>query len=119
MTLEPITEALVQLVAAVLLAMGTVVAKKLADWLKLSADDQVRAYLQTAIENAITHGVALATQRGEDGSATAVLTHAARYVEGRVPDALKRLGIDQAGLDNLLHARLQSRIERAQQAPQP
>lgn len=112
MSLEPIVSALVQLVAAVLLAVGVSLTRRLADWLKLSADDRVRDYLREAMENAITHGVARAAQMGDAASATAALTHAARYVEGRVPDALKRLGIDQAGLDHLLAVRLQKRLEQ-------
>jgi hypothetical protein len=110
MNLEDITGPLVQLVAAVLLAIGVSLTRRLADWLKLSADDRVRGYLQEAMENAITHGVTRAAQLG-DATATSALTHAARYVEGRVPDALKRLGIDQPGLDHLLAVRLQRRAE--------
>ncbi len=112
MNLNDITGPLVQLVAAVLLALGVSLVRRLADWLKLSSDDRVRGYLQEAMENAITHGVARAAQLG-DQSATAALIHATRYVESRVPDALKRLGVDANGLEHLLAVRLQRRVDRA------
>ena len=113
MSLDPILDALVQIAVTALLAVGIAAVRRLCDWLRLSADDQVRQYLQQAMEHAITHGIALAAQR-DGGAPTAVIMHAARYVETRVPDALKRLGIGTDGLEHMLSARLARRMEQGE-----
>ena len=110
MTLVPLLDALVQLLAAVLLAIGVAAVRGLADWLKLAADDRVRGYLRDAMENAVAHGLATADRADQDRAE--VVSHAADYVRDRVPDTLARFGIDQPSLRTMLAARLVARSAR-------
>lgn len=103
---------LVPLVLAVLLALGSLAVKRLADWLQLSSDDKVRAYLQDALLHAIERGVAVVrgspehAGRGQEALREAALRVAADYVRDRVPDALARFGVSDGALTEMLQARL-------------
>lgn len=113
-----LAEAAVSVAATLLLALGSLAAKRLADWLKLSADDQVRTYLQQALDLATSaveqqlrarltaSGFATALPPG--GRQAAVL-EGAGYVAGRVPDALRRFGLSEADLAEMIERRLAAR----------
>lgn len=109
-SLMPLIEALIGLAAAALLGLGTLAIRRLTTWLRLSEDDKVRGYLETALEN----GIALARQKVLERAATAgtaqirsaVAAEASRYVIERVPDALKRFGVTERGVKDLVAARL-------------
>lgn len=113
-------ELLLPVVSAVLLAIASLAVKRLADWLKLSADDKVRGYLLATVEAAVRWAQEEVARRlayyeraladvapdrrvpfGEDPSDLA-----AGYVAARVPDALKRFRIDEAGLRDIIETRL-------------
>jgi hypothetical protein len=88
-------------------ALATWLAKRTADWLKISDDARVRDYLDQALQNAISYarsqsgGVPLTV-----GVRNEMVAKAANYAAGRVPDALKRFGIDDDALRRMLAARI-------------
>lgn len=109
---------LLEAVAALLLAAGIIAMRHLADWLKLRADSEVRGYLNEALAKAVEFGLAQARHQllsegslvESDAARERLLGRAAAIAEGyakdRVPDALKRFGIDGAGLGAMIRARL-------------
>lgn len=104
-------------VAALLLVMGRQVIAYLADWLKLKADSEVRAYLTAGLDRAVEFGQAEARRRlGPVTSEAArerlpgmVVEIASQYATERWPDALKRFGIDAPALEAVLKTRLPAR----------
>lgn len=103
-------EALLQLVAAGVLALGGYAITRLSTWLKLRADDQVRGYMLAALDRAVEYGMTEARRRVRDGlskSSPHLAAELARdYAQQQVPDALARLKIDTAGLDRMVRARM-------------
>ncbi len=104
-----VNEVVWPLIVAVVTAIVGILARKALSWLNLSEDRMVREYLDVALVN----GLELARQRlgGVPLGATTqhqVIAEASNYVITRVPDALKRFGIDQNGLRRLIEARLAS-----------
>lgn len=109
---------LLEAVAALLLAAGVIAMRHLADWLRLRADSEVRGYLNEALAKAVEFGLAEARRQLisqgaliEAPAAREVLVDRAveiaeRYAKDRVPDALKRFGIRDGGLDKMIRARL-------------
>lgn len=110
--LGPLLSVLATLALAALGAAGTWLAARVASWLKLNEDSQVRGYLEAALDNAVTYGRNVADARLKDGLAinvhSTVVAEAANYAIARVPDALKRFGLDEAGVRSLILARLPS-----------
>lgn len=108
--MNDLIEAVLGLAATGVLTLGGFAIRRLADWLKLRADSEVRSYLMAALEKAVEYGVAEARRRAIDSGikgGTAVQAELARdYMQARVPDALARLGVDTAGLDQMIRARL-------------
>lgn len=107
MTWQPVLDALMQLIGMAVLAFGVALMNRLADWLRLAADDRVRGYLRDAMERAVAQGLALSAAQG--GDQQAAIVHAVRYVETRVPDALRRLRIGPSGVRQMVEARLAER----------
>jgi len=102
-------DALLQLAAIVVLALGTFAIRHLADWLQLRADSEVRGYLQATLERAVEYGRAEALRRVRDGGIGGqnVAAEIARdYVQDRVPAALARFGIETPALDQMIRARM-------------
>lgn len=99
-----------ELVAAFLLFVGRSAIARLAEWLKLRADSEVRAYLTAGLDRAVDYGKAEARRRWlvttPDRVANGQLELARSYVQDRFPDALRRFGIDTVALDKMLSARL-------------
>lgn len=110
MTWQPVLDALMPLLGMAVLAIGLALMNRLADWLRLAADDRVRGYLRDAMERAVAQGLAAAAAQGGDHGAA--VTHAARYVETRVPDALRRLRIGPSGVRQMVEARMAERDQR-------
>lgn len=116
--LAPVLDQLVILAGGVLLGAATWAAKRAADWLKLSSDDRVRAYLMDVVENAVAWAEfeartriaeALADDAPVDAKEAAkedVVDLAAGYISARVPDALKHFGITPDGLRQIVQTRL-------------
>jgi hypothetical protein len=110
--LDALLDAALQIVAAAVLVLGGFAVRALTIWLNLRADDQVRGYLQQALDRAVEYGISEARRRVRDGaegrgSQANIAAELARdYAQQRVPDALARFGIDTAGLDQLIRARM-------------
>jgi hypothetical protein len=108
--LQPLLDAILQLVAAAVLMLGGFVLLRLRQWLMLRADAEVRAYLTAALDRAVEFGLGEA-RRSVTGADLAKRPHVAAeiardYVQRRVPDALAHFGIETADLDQLIRARL-------------
>lgn len=102
-----VNEVIWPLIVAIVTAIVGILARKALSWLNLSEDRMVREYLDVALVN----GLELARQRLGSvalGATTEsrLVAEASNYVIGRVPDALKRFGIDQDGLRRLIEARI-------------
>lgn len=116
--MNDLIQALIGLAGVALLSLGTLAVHRLAGWLKLGADDKVRGYLLETLDRAVDFGEAEARKRltGPEGlvvgdvsksRVTNLATELAReYAATRVPDALRRFGINSAGLDQMIRARM-------------
>lgn len=110
--IDALLEHLLQAAGLVILALGGIAIRRLADWLRLRADSEVRAYLLAGLERAVEFGQAEARRMARDAGLTgpavgnAALEVARDYAQQRMPEALTRFGIDTAALDSMLRARL-------------
>lgn len=107
----PIVSVAIQLLAAVLLAVGSWAVAWLGRRLRLQSDDVVRGYLNDALMRAVDYAetqlrlqAGQALTRPEQWRQAADL--AAHYARQSVPDALKRLGVGPGQLDRMILARL-------------
>lgn len=106
-----------QLAGAVLLAVATAGAARLADWLRLSADDKARAALLAIVEVAVNAAEAELRRRFAGAPVlgitmperAAAVARAADYVAGRAPEYLHRFGVDDVGLRAMIDKRLAAR----------
>ena len=109
-SLVPILDVVIQLFGAALMAVGTWAVTMLSQKLKLSSDSEVRTYLQEALQRAVNFGVEKARSQAKDiGTVDVrneVVADAANYVIGKTPDALKKLGISDDSVQDLVRARL-------------
>tara|TARA_R100001086_G_scaffold203463_4_gene119524 strand:- start:27 stop:413 length:387 start_codon:yes stop_codon:yes gene_type:complete len=84
--------------------------KRLAHWLDLKEDSEVRSYLNAAIDNAVGYANAHARVAAEQNSTVVSrdekVTIGANYVLGLVPDAAARFGLTQEGVERIVSARL-------------
>lgn len=108
---QPIIDAVVGALAALLLAVGTWAAKMLGDRLGLAKDSEVRGYLETAIQSGIGWGKEKALALGHKDFAkidvrNQVVAAAVSYVVKATPDALRRFGLTDDRLRELVLARL-------------
>ena len=107
---SPILEVLIELLAAGLMAFGTWAIARLSTKLKLSSDSEVRKYLQDALERGVSFAVGVASEKAKDVSEIQVrnemVRDAANYVIAKTPDALKRLGVTDEAVRDLVRARL-------------
>lgn len=113
--MQALLDALLQIAAAGVLALGGYAIQRLATWLKLRQDSEVRAYLNQALERAVD--LALAEAKGRlpayarlaHPEVTTAVERAAEYARTTVPDALRRFGIDGDGLRDRISARIAAR----------
>jgi hypothetical protein len=114
--MQALLDALLQLAASGVLALGGYAITRLAAWLKLREDSEVRAYLNQALERAVD--LALAEAKGRlpayarlaHPEVHGVVERAAEYARAAVPDALARFKIDGDGLRERVSARLATRV---------
>lgn len=107
-------DAALQLVAIAVLTLGGLGIRHLADWLKLRADSEVRAYLMAGLDRAVEFGRAEARRRllapgsgmQREEVPTLQVALARDYVAERFPDALARFGLDLPAVEKLVRARL-------------
>ena len=107
--LSPLISAAVEVVTLVLLAVGAIAIRRLAAWLRLREDDEVRAYLETALRNGIDFAMRRLEERSSDlklETKSETIAEATRYVVEQVPEAVKRLKLDQAAIERAIEARL-------------
>lgn len=113
--LGPVLQAAISFVATVVLAVGGFALHKLNVWLSaktghqnLINEDQVRGYLQTALDNAAHYAVAKvgSADWAHVDTKNALIAAAANYALEHVPDALSYFKVDEAGLAALIEARL-------------
>jgi hypothetical protein len=112
--MNDVLDILLHAVATAALGLGGVAVHRLSDWLRLRADDQVRGYLLQVVATAVEYGQAEARRRilasvgdiPRERQANIAAELARDYVRSRVPDALDRFGIDTAGLDLMVRARM-------------
>ncbi len=120
--MQALLDALLQLAASGVLALGGYAITRLAAWLKLREDSEVRAYLNQALERGVD--LALAEAKGRlptyarlaHPEVDAVTERVAQYARDTVPDALARFRIDSAGLRDRASARVAARMTAAPHA---
>lgn len=104
-----LVDAAVELLTAVLLAVGTWAVAWLGRRWKLDSDSAVREYLDEALHRSIAWAVGELRTRGQPISIdlrSEIVAKAADYLLERVPDALKHFGLHPASLRKLIEARL-------------
>lgn len=113
--MQALLDALLQLAAAGVLALGGYAITRLSAWLKLREDSEVRSYLNQALERAVDLALAEARSRIAPRIyplapvADDLVAKAAAYARDRVPDALARFRIDGASLEDMIRSRMAAR----------
>ena len=112
---SPILNVGLQILAGLLLALGSAATAYLLRKLKLDGDAKLQATVTAAVTNAVDYGLAKATTAGDRalGSvavSNSTLANAAVYLNEQVPDTLKKLGVgDEASVTRLVTAELGGR----------
>ncbi len=116
-TVDILTQSLLQLAAALIMALGTLAIARLTRWLGIQGDSAARAAFDDVLNKAVTFGLQqsqqLIKQRGWDDAVvkSQALQLAAPYVQN-FPDVLKALKIDK--LDQAhLNAAILNALDRA------
>lgn len=108
--LTPLMDLGIEILTAVVLALGGWVLAWLGRKLKLGADNEVRAYLERALASGVNYAANLARERGQDLSLlevrNATVRDAVSYVVAHTPGALARFGVTPDALAELVRARL-------------
>ncbi len=107
--LSPLTSVGIEILAAVLLALGSYGVYRLNKWLGLKADSEVRTYLDMALYRAVEYGKGQANAKAGKmtvKTSNEVVTAAVTYAVAAVPDALERFGITPEKLADMIRARL-------------
>lgn len=106
----PVLNLGIDLLALVLMALGSWAIARLGRKFGLEADDQIRVYLGEALVSGIGWAKEQARKRSQDMARIEVrnklAAEAAGYVIERVPDAVKRFGLDRQRIEKLIEARL-------------
>lgn len=106
----PIIDVGIDVLALILMAIGTWALAKLGRKFGLEADDQVRVYLGEALVGGIGWAKEQARKRSQDIARIEVrsrlVAEASNYVIERVPDAVNRFGLDRDRIEKLVEARL-------------
>jgi hypothetical protein len=108
--LAPLIDVAASLLLALLLGLGVFAIQRGLAWLKLSEDEKIRGYLEAAMRNGVTFALHKARERIGAGATVdvrnEVVAGAANYVIERVPDALKRFGVTEDGVRDMVLARI-------------
>ncbi len=122
LVLTPLIDMLLQLVAAVLLSMGTWAVARLIRWLGLRNSAQATGALDDALQKSITFGLQqsqdLIRRKGWDDVdvRTSAIGQALPYMIERFPDVLKAVGVDtsdQASLQRIVSGALDRAFPQA------
>lgn len=109
--LTPIVTTALEFIAVVFGAAATWALRLLMRKLRLSADNEVRLYLEAALQAGLGAGLAKARNMATDTPKielkSAVVAEAANYAIARVPDALKRFGLTDDAVREMVLARLE------------
>ncbi len=119
--LKPLLDIGLQLLAAVLLALGTWAVTWVVRKLKLSADSEVRAYLDAALRRGIDFAIEKAQRNGEDIARVSVRSRMAadalNYAVAHVPGALRHFQLTPEKVRDLIVARLPEAAGPSESAP--
>lgn len=99
------------LAGVVVTALAAWLSTKLAKLLNLSNADQVRGYLEPALQNALAFGQnKIGALPVTVDAKNAIVAQATNFAIQHVPDALKFFKIDEEGLKRILTARLEANV---------
>lgn len=109
-------DAVLQLAATGVLALGGYAIHRLSTWLRLREDSEVRRYLDDTLKRGVD--LAEAEMRKAIGGFTrpnqaaldVAVARVAGYTQHRVPDALAHFAVTDAGLMEMARARLLARL---------
>lgn len=108
--LTPVLETAVSMGAATLLGAGSWAAKRLADRIGIDAESNLAHRLQEAVGWGVTYARDRALREGADMAKVdvrnAVVADALGYVSGHVPKTVRRLGLTNGALAEMVEARL-------------
>lgn len=100
----------VEIAGGLLTVLGGFATRRVSKYLGLKEQDLARTCLDMALMRAIQYAMEVAIQRGESVAQVEVRNRlvavAATYAARAVPDTLRLFGIDRAGLEERLRARL-------------
>ncbi|WP_366653708.1 hypothetical protein [Fodinicurvata sp. EGI_FJ10296] len=108
--LSPVLETVINVGAAMLLGAGSWAAKRLADRLGIEAESDLSRRLQDAVGWAVSYARSRAVDQGADLARVevrnAVVADAIGYIGGHVPQTVRRLGLTDAAVAEMVEARL-------------
>lgn len=117
-----VSEFVVPVQAGLLGILATWITTRLAGWLKLKQDDELRKVIETGMQK----GLAFALSKLDDATKGVPLTFevknkiiadASNYAIGAAPDALKKLGVDKDTIEKAVAARLEVIVNPALPTP--
>lgn len=111
--LAPAVQVLLQMLAGLLLAVGTWGVKRISDRFGIEVDDKIRGYLMSAVSGAVGFGIRKAKALIEEKPGwtriqveNAIVASAASYILSKVPDAVKRFNLTEEDIRDLILAKL-------------
>lgn len=110
--LGPIISVLIDALQGLLLGLGSWAVFKVSQTFGLENDEKIRGYLMAAVENAIAFGEKKAREGvkkadwGKIETENAMIAHAASYIMTKVPDAVKKFGLTEEDVKELVAAKL-------------
>jgi len=108
--LTPLLDVGLQILAGILLAVGTWAVSKIAKKVGIEVDDAARAYVREAIQGGIDYAVKAAKAAGKDVTKIEVknelVADAVNYVLAQVPDGIRKLNLTQENVENLVRRHL-------------
>lgn len=110
--LGPILEHVLNVLFAVLSAVAIWGVKKIGDAVGLENDDKIRQYLIGAVERGVEYGKTKAEDALGDADWAKVdvkselVAHAAGYILSKVPDAIKKFGLTEEDIRDLVLSKL-------------
>lgn len=114
--MQALLDVLLQLAAAGLMAFGGYAIQRLAAWLKLREDSEVRAYLNQALERGLDLALAEARvtlaphlPKLAGPALDNVVATTASYAQNHVAGALKHFSVGDPALTSLVKARIAAR----------
>lgn len=100
-------EIFMPLISVVLTAIIGVVAARVSDWLNLKNEKLLRDALHQSAEN----GLRYALTNGAGPKSQEVIAAATRYVKNKNPETLKRLGVSDNALTDIIKTKAVARNE--------